>query len=102
MLGAPRPVLAYFWASWCAQCRAVGPVVEAVARDYAGRADVVSVDVEAEAALAERYGVRSLPAFLVFDGGEGVDRVVGAVQRASLTTRLDARLAAANASRAEV
>lgn len=97
VLASPRPVLAYVWAAWCAQCRAVRPLVEALAAEYRGRADVVSVDAEAEAALADRYGVRSLPTFILFDGGEVVDGVVGAVARASLTSRLDARLAPADA-----
>lgn len=94
VLAAPRPVLACFWAGWCAPCRAVGPLAEAVAAGYAGRADVGSVDVDAEAALADRYGGRGGPTFVVFDGGRPVDGVVGAVARGSLTSRLDARITA--------
>ena len=79
-----------FSAAWCAPCRIMAPVVEAVARDYAGRVRVLQMDADASPATAARLGVRSLPTVLVFRDGEHVDRVIGAVPGATLRARLDA------------
>ena len=91
-LASDLPLLVDFGAPWCASCRAVAPLVEALAAEYEGRAVVASLDVDAHPEVAARYGVRSLPTFVLFDGGTVVDGVIGAVPRAALAGRLDARL----------
>lgn len=73
-----------FWAPWCAPCRAVSPIVEQLARDYADRLAVGKVNVDENPATANRFGIQSIPSLLVFQRGRMVDAVVGAVPRAEL------------------
>lgn len=89
VLGADKPVLADFWAPWCGPCRMVGPEVEAVAAEYAGRADVVKINVDEQPELAGRYGVMSIPTIIVFKNGEIAEQSVGAVNRGKLREMLD-------------
>lgn len=70
-----------FWAAWCGPCRRVGPLVEQLAADYAGRVKVGKVDVDANPATAARFGIRSIPAILFFKDGVLVDTVVGAAPK---------------------
>ena len=78
VLKSDVPVLIDFWATWCGPCVAIGPHIEAVADELAGKAKVFKVDVDAEGELAAKFGVMSIPALLVFKGGQEVDRMVGA------------------------
>ncbi|MBL8088073.1 MAG: thioredoxin [Chthonomonas sp.] len=78
VLKSDVPVLVDFWAEWCGPCRAIGPSIDALSQEYAGRAKVYKVNVDNEGAIAERYGIMSIPALLVFKGGQKVDQMVGA------------------------
>jgi thioredoxin 1 len=89
---ARLPVLVDFWAGWCAPCMVMKPVVEAMAREYSGKAHFAKVDVDRNQALARRYGVMSIPNFVIFRNGELVDRIVGAVGRPGLETALKKHL----------
>ena len=77
-----------FWAEWCGPCRIVGPVVDDLAREYAGRVKVGKLDVDANPQTAFRFNVRSIPSILFFKGGEMVDMVVGAHPKASLESKI--------------
>lgn len=84
-----RPVLVDFQAPWCGACRALDPTIESLADEYAGRAAVATVDVDANPALAERFEIRSIPAVLVFAGGEVTARFVGIHSKQELAGALD-------------
>ena len=78
-----------FGAKWCGPCRQMDPVMDAIAREYAGRVEVSHVDVDEDRALAQRYDVRSMPTFVFVRDGREVGRVIGARSRAKMTEAID-------------
>jgi len=89
---ASVPVLVDLWAPWCGPCRFVGPIVEELSRDFAGRLKVVKVDVDENQRTAMRFDARSIPTLVVLSGGRVVDRFVGALPKSDLTVRLTPHL----------
>jgi putative thioredoxin len=83
------PVVVDFWADWCAPCRVLTPVLEAAVDERDGEVALVKVDVDANPELAERFGVRGIPAVKAFRDGRVVDEFVGAVPRAVVDSFLD-------------
>ena len=89
VLQSDVPVLVDFWATWCGPCMAIAPHVEAIAGELAGKAKVFKVDVDTDGDLASRYGVMSIPALLVFKGGQEVDRMVGSGPKDAIKALLE-------------
>lgn len=77
VLGSDLPVVVDFWASWCAPCQFLGQALESIAPGFAGRLQLVKVNVDESPALAERYRVMSIPTLIFFDGGRDVAESTG-------------------------
>jgi len=81
VLKSEVPVLVDFWASWCAPCRQVAPVMDQIAEEYEGTLKVAKVDVDAESELAGHFGISSIPTIAFFEPGEQPKAVVGALPK---------------------
>lgn len=88
VLASTRPVLVDFWATWCAPCRMVAPVLEEIAADKADALAVAKIDVDASPNIAQKYQVSSIPTLILFKDGEPVKRMVGAKSKAALLREL--------------
>ncbi len=81
VLQSDTPVLVDFWAAWCGPCRALAPVVDQVASEYNGKLKVMKMDVDRNNMTPGRYGIRGIPALLVFKGGKVAEQIVGYVPK---------------------
>ena len=89
VLKSDLPVLVDFWVEWCGPCKMIGPIVEEIAGDYAGKVKVGKVNVDFNNQVAMQYGIRGIPALLVFKGGAVANQIVGAVPKNNITQILD-------------
>lgn len=93
VLQADKPVLVDLWATWCAPCRMVAPILDELAEEYNGKINFVKVDVDHNPEIAARYGIMSIPTLLIIKNGEPVSNIVGVRPKAELKRALDAALA---------
>ncbi len=89
VLESELPVLVDFWAPWCGPCKMVGPVVEEIAAEYAGRARVVKLNTDENQEVAQAYRIMSIPTLAIFKGGKVVDGIIGAAPKQMLRELLD-------------
>ena len=95
---SPLPVLLDLWAPWCGPCRMVAPALDQLAVELAGRVRIAKMNVDDNPATSARFGVRSIPTLLIFQGGREVDRIVGAQSKAAIASRLEPFLSPAAAT----
>lgn len=89
---AEMPVLVDFFAEWCGPCKMLGPVVEEMAEQYAGKIKVVKVNVDDSPESARKYGVRGIPTLIVFKNGEAGATKVGALTKSQLISFIDSNI----------
>jgi len=88
VLSSGKPVLVDFWAEWCGPCRMVSPILDEISAEHGEKLTIVKVNVDEEPALAQQYGITSIPALQVFQGGEVVKSIVGAKPKPQLLADL--------------
>jgi thioredoxin 1 len=84
ILKADTPALVDFWAAWCGPCRAIAPVVEELAKDYAGKVSVAKMNVDENSKTPVKYGIRAIPTLILFKNGNVVDQITGAVSKSQI------------------
>ncbi len=89
VLKSDIPVLLDFWAPWCGPCRAIGPIVDELSQEYAGKIAFCKMNVDENPATPAKFGIMAIPTLTLFKNGETVDKITGAVAKAALKDFLD-------------
>lgn len=84
IINGEKPVLVYFYATWCGPCKAMSPVIEAVGKELAGVARVLKIDIDKNSAMANRYRIQSVPTLVIFKKGEVMWRTSGVLDKKTL------------------
>ena len=87
---APLPVVVDMWAPWCGPCRMIAPILDSLAEEMGGRVAFAKMNVDDNPSTAQRFGIQSIPALLIFKDGREVDRIVGAQPKAEIARRVRA------------
>jgi thioredoxin 1 len=92
VLKADRPVLVDYWAEWCGPCKMIGPVLEALAKEYGDQIQITKMNVDENSVVPGKFGIRGIPTLMIFKGGEMVGTKVGALPKAQLAAFIDGHL----------
>jgi len=92
VLDSKLPVLVDFWANWCGPCKMISPVVDELAKEYAGKVKIGKVDVDNNPSIASQYGVMSIPTLIFFKGGKVMSSISGAQNKAALKQKIEENL----------
>ncbi|MCA1970231.1 MULTISPECIES: thioredoxin [Ciceribacter] len=86
VLDSAEPVVVDFWAEWCGPCKMIGPSLEEISNELAGKVKIVKVNIDENPEIAAKFGVRSIPTLAMFKGGEVADIKVGAAPKTALSS----------------